>query len=509
MTTLAVRRPLRRLSSHELPKQIALGLVVAAVAGAFAWFVSSHWNLRGFALTLTVAACLWFLTTRRTLLALGILAVYLGALDGFLKLGTGSAGITFLRDAIILAIAVGALVRAQARGERLALPPLSGWVLAFVVIVLVQLFNPQAGTVAHSLAGARQHLEFVPLFFLTFAFVRTRKALRAFVVILLVVAAANGVAGFIQFNLTPAQFAAWGPGYSQRVLGTGSFATAGRTFYDADTGQGRVRPFGLGSDAGSGGAIAAYAIAGVFALASLFTRMRYLLLAVAMAVGATAAILTSQARGAVVASVVILLVYALMTTTSKGRAASTIGLVLAGVVAVFTVNTVTDSVGASTFRYAGLNTSQIVQTTQKARGRSIARIPETMARYPLGAGLGVAGPASTAPGASALTQSGAVDAETEFSFMTLETGVPGMLVLVGFVITLFAAGVRRCRRVADRESRLLLAALIAPLAGVLVLFLASSVTPTIPGGPYVWAVGGIISYWLFARPAAEGGRASS
>jgi O-Antigen ligase len=331
--------------------------------------------------------------------------------------------------------------------------------------------------------------------------VRSKKVLRAFVVILLVVAAANGIASFVQFNLTPAQFAAWGPGYSERVLGTGSFSTAGRTYYDADTGQGRTRPFGLGSDSGSGGAIAAYAIAGAFALASLFTRLRYVLLAVALAVGATTAILTSQARGAIVASVVILLVYVLITATSKNRLTSLAGVLLAGVVVFFTIHTVADRVGSATFRYEGLGTSQILQTTDKARGKSIARIPQNMANHPLGAGLGVAGPASTAPGASALTLRGRVDAETEFSFMTLETGIPGMLVLVGFVLALFRTGVRRVRREADRETQLLLAALVAPLAGLFVLFFASAATPTVPGGPYLWAVGGIVSYWLMARPA--------
>ena len=504
MSALAIRQPLRRLSQQDLFAQIAAALGIAAVAAALAWFVGNHWSLRGFAIALTAAASIWFLTTRRTLLALGILAVYLGALDGYLKLASGSHALTFVRDVLVFALAIGVLVRAQARGERLSLPPLSRWVLAFVVLVLVQLFNPQAGSFAHSLAGARQHLEFVPLFFLTFAFVRTKHALRGFLIILLLVAAANGIAGFIQINETPAQFAAWGPGYSERVLGTGDFIAAGRTFYNADTGKGQTRPFGLGSDSGSGGAIALYGIAGALALAALFTRIRYLLFAVVMAIGATTAIVTSQARGAIVASVVILLAYALMVVTSRGRVASVIGVVLAGLVVLFAAHQVVGSVGgSSSLRYEGLNTANVVQTAEKARGRSIAHIPNNLASYPLGAGLGVAGPSASAPGASPLTLSGRVDAETEVSFMTLETGIPGMLVLIGFVITLFATGVQRCRREPDRETRLLLAALVAPLAGALLLFMASAVTAAVPGAPYVWAVGGVISYWLIARPAAE------
>ena len=82
----------------------------------------------------------------------------------------------------------------------------------------------------HSLAGVREHLEFVPLFFLTFAFVRSVKALRMLVILLAVIAAANGLASLVQFKESPQQFAAWAPGYAQRVLGTGSFSGGGRTF---------------------------------------------------------------------------------------------------------------------------------------------------------------------------------------------------------------------------------------------------------------------------------------
>jgi O-antigen ligase len=111
-------------------------------------------------------------------------------------------------------------------------------------------------------------------------------------------------------------------------------------------------------------------------------------------------------------------------------------------------------------------------------------------------------PASgTAPGASPLT--GNVDTETEFSFLTVETGIPGMLVLTGFTINLLLLGLRRCRHEPDREARMLLAALVAPVAGILALFFSSALTPTTPAGPYLWAVGGIVAYWLVALPAAR------
>jgi hypothetical protein len=473
---------------------------VAAVAAGVTAFATQRAAAAGVAIVLAVAGTAWFASTRHTQLALALLMLYLGLLDGYLKLSSGSNLVTFVRDILLYAIVAGLLVRATVQRKSLPLPPLSGWVIAFAVLVLIQIPNPHGGSLVHSLAGVRQHLEFVPLFFLTYAFVRTTKALRVFVILLAVIAAANGIVGWVQFKESPQQFASWGPGYSQKVLGTGSFAGGGRNFANGQLGGG-TRPFGLGSDSADGGLFGALALGGILALASLYTNRRYLLFAVVMAAGATLAIITSQSRGAVVVSVLILLAFLLLTATSRNRLTSVLGLALAVTVSVLVVQAIIGSVGSSGVRYQALSPTSLVQTTNQARGKSIATIPHTLVTYPFGAGLGVAGPAGSAPGASPLT--GNVNAETEFSFLTEETGIAGMLVYTGFVVTLLVLGLRRCRHEPDREARVLLAALIAPLGGILALFFISATSASVPLGPYVWAVGGIISYWLVALPATR------
>ena len=499
MTGIAIRRsPLGDRARQRLVS-IAAGLVVAGIAAALTWLIDEQGLRRGLLGAAVAVLALWLVTTRRTQLALAGLLLYLGALDGYLKLSTGSPLVTLARDAILFAIVAGVLVRAQAQGRRLPLPPLSAWVVGFVVLVLVQFLNPQAGTLTHSLAGARQHLEFIPLFFLTFAYVRDVRALRLFVVLLLVVAAANGLAGWAQLRLTPDQFAAWGPGYAERVLGTGAFSEAGRTFA-GEAGTGQVRPFGLGSDAGAGGVMGAFALGGVLALASLFTRVRYLVFAVAMAVAATTAVVTSQTRGAVACAIAVALAYGLLAATSRGRAASLVGLAAAGVVALFVVQGIVGSIGTTSLRYEGLTGGRIVATTANARGDSVAAIPDNIVHHPLGVGLGVAGPASATPGGNELVN--AVDAETAPSFLVLETGIGGMLLMTAFPIVLFALAVRRCRLEPDREARMLLAAIIAPLGGIIALYpVGGGLTATTPCGPYLWAVAGIVAYWLIAKPA--------
>lgn len=496
---IAPSRPRPHAPAREAARQAAAATLVAAAAAALTLATTGQRALVTAGAVLVIAASLWLLTTRRTGLALALLMVYLGALDGYAKLASGSPYATFVRDVLLYALVAGLLVRAAAQRERLPAPPLTGWVLAFVVCVLVQIANPQGGTLAHSLAGVRQHLEFVPLFFLAYAFVRTTRALRTFVLLLALLAAANGVAGWVQFNETPQQLAAWGPGYAERVLGEGKFQLAGRTFA-AQNGENRTRPFGLGSDAGAGGVFGAFALGGILALAALFTRLRYLLLAIALAIGATIAVVTSQGRGVIVCSVVVLLAYGWLTASARGRVTTLIGFVLAAVVSLFVVQAIVGASGSSALRYQGLGPSAFAQTADSARGKSIAHIPGNLVAYPLGAGLATAGPASgAAAGASQLV--GAVDAESEFSFLTLETGIPGMLVLTGFVLVLVVLGLRRCRREPDREARLLLAAIVAPVAGILVLFFPSALTASVPAGPYLWAAGGIVSWWFVTRPA--------
>jgi hypothetical protein len=41
------------------------------------------------------------------------------------------------------------------------------------------------------------------------------------------------------------------------------------------------------------------------------------------------------------------------------------------------------------------------------------------------------------------------------------------------------------------------------LGGILALFFISATSASVPLGPYVWAVAGIVAYWLVALPAAR------
>ena len=257
----------------------------------------------------------WCFSHRRVDRALAALGLYLGLLDGYLKLRTGSQFTTLARDVLVAAISAGALVRAMHAERPLSLPPLGGFVLAFSAIVVVEVVNPSARSIGTSIVGIRQHLEFVPLFFLGYAFIRRPAQLEKVLLVLVVCAAAGGVVSYVQSTLTPAELADWGPGYRERIYGEGVFAGAGRVGFD-ENGETSVRPFGLGSDIGAGGTAAALALPALIALlmgARGGARLVFVLLGGAIGL----AVLTAGSRSGVVAAFVSVAVFAVIAVSSR------------------------------------------------------------------------------------------------------------------------------------------------------------------------------------------------
>src|SRR3954471_11934733 len=175
------------------------------------------------------AICVWMFLSPRYEWTLVVLLLYLGLADGFIRLSTGTTELTLLRDGLLYAIVLGAVVRGLVRRQPLEAPPLTAWVAAFALVVLIQLGNPSSGSLPHALASVRPHLEWVPLFFLGYAVMRSARRLRVFFVLLLVVATVNGIVNFVQINLSVDQFAAWGPGYTNVIHGTNG--VAGRSYF--------------------------------------------------------------------------------------------------------------------------------------------------------------------------------------------------------------------------------------------------------------------------------------
>lgn len=485
----AFNRALKPLSA------MATAGVVAAAGLAVTLKFPETEPLTAFVLLAVAAIAAWMFLTRRYEWTLAVLILYLGLADGFLKLSTGSPRATLVRDVLLYAIVAGALARIASRRQQVALPPLSGWVVAWLVVVGVQLFNPENGTISHSLAGVRPHVEWVPLFFFGYYAMQSQARLRGFLLLLLVVSACNGVVGLIQLNLEPDQLAGWGPGYEQALSDEGNVSK--RTFAD-DEGNERTRPFALGGDFGFGGTLGILALPAALALLALARRRGIRLLTLALAAGPVLGIATSQARTAVIGGVVAVFAYAGLTITSRGGLRTLAGIAVALVIGYGTITVLSSGSEEGTFdRYQSIDSpGKALSTAFNYRKDTLSKVPDYVVDIPLGAGIGSKGPAASTAGVG----SGAkYDGESEPTFLLIELGLPGLLVMLGFTLTLFSLSVRRIRRIEDRETRILLTAVAAPLFAIFSTWFVGVTTATTPNAPYLWFAGGILSYWLIGR----------
>lgn len=444
-----------------------------------------------FAGGLFVAIGIWMFLSERYEHTLAVLMVYLGVADGYFKLKTGSSVMTLGRDALLYAIVLGAMARWIIRRERARFPPMTGWILVFAGLVIAEIFNPGTGSLKHAFPAVRPDLEFVPLFFFGYAVMRSKERMRGFLVILLFICAANGVTSLLQFSETPAQVANWGPGYARLVNGTGG--VSGRTFTDS-SGKSHVRPMGLQSDAGGGGNTGMLGVAAAIALLGPLRRrkLRETLLIGILAVGTVLAVVTSDGRGAILASFAVLLAYVGLSVVSK-RLIPTLGsLVVGGVVTLLVISLLSGNGSSGALsRYSTISPTKLSSTYGSSRGFALSLVPTYAVQFPLGAGLG-----STGPSAGIGQQASSLDSETEFTYLLADVGVLGFILLLGFHGRLLVLSVRRIRQFFDPEMRALVAAIAAPLFGIFALYFAGPATTTSPQAPYLWFIAGTLVYWF-------------
>lgn len=449
-----------------------------------------------------VLVALWCFVERRTERTLVVFGLYVGMLDGYLKLRTGDELVTLGRDVLLWAIAFGALWRASARGN-LRLPPLGGLVLVFCAVVLVEVVNPQGPGIIGALGGVRQHIEFVPLFFLGYAVIRSESRLRGTLVVLVVCAAANGVVSYAQSTQSPAELAGWGKGYKERIKGKGAFTGAGRLAIDK-AGAAHVRPFGLGSETGAGAVTAAIALPAFLVL--LLTTAGWMRVLVALLGACIAlAVMTSGSRAALVACFVSLVAFGVIAVASRNALRTVVALAFAAIV-LYVVFGQVGSNSDTTRRAQTITPTKALGTYSKERGSSASKIVNYVSDYPLGVGVGVVGPAAGALG-RVFEDPQSFNSETEWNFLALEVGIPGLILVLAIGGRLLLLALTRIRRFASTAVRLDLAAIAAPIVALFAVAFAGPVSATAPSSPYLWFAAGVLAYWLLTSFNVRRGQA--
>ncbi len=479
-----------------IPATIALGITVALPHTSV---------LVVLAAIAAILAVVVLIVNSRLEVTVALLGIYLGLLDGPVKLGIGRSEATAaVHNALILAVCLGAILRLLVRREPIRLPPLSGWVLAFVGVVVLMAFNPKTHGVLHTLGGFRQQLQWVPFFFFGYVLVRSKRRLRQLFIIVGVIGLANGVVSSYQTALSPGQLASWGPGYRALVQPStvGKKGSSARTY--TSEGEAKVRPPGLGSDSGFGGGVGVIALPCCLALLATWRSRRRWIPAL-LCLGALVAVATGLGRLQVVGAVLGVLAFAGLASLAGRKVSRALGAVLVIIVLAIPLGALfVSAVGGGTFkRYESIAPSQAASTVPSHKSSAWENIPNFLSKAPLGVGLGTVGAAGGFGGrVTELVEGHTVSAETQYNVVADELGIPGLLVWVAltvFVIALVAAGMRG---VGDGELAIMLAGAFAPFVALTLEGFSGPFIVSSASGPYFWLAIGMAAYW-FAGPGRQ------
>jgi hypothetical protein len=441
----------------------------------------------------SILAVIGLVVTTRLEVSVAVLGVYLTMLNGPVKLTLGAHELTAsIPDILILAICLGAVMRIIVRRERVRMPPLSGWVVAFVSVVAIEAFSPNTHGILHILGGFRQQLQWIPFFFFGFLLVRSKRRFRQLFLIVGVAALANGLVSGYQTGLSPTQLAGWGPGYHALVYPA---AGTGRTF--VTEGEPHVRPPGLGSEAGFSGGVGVLALPFALALLATATHWRRRSVAILLCLGAIVAIVTGLGRLQLIGAGLGVVAFVALASVARQRVMRVVGALL--VILLLTVPTsllLTSVLKKGTFsRYQGIGLSSGSTLHKKNALTFIVPVLETA---PFGLGLGTQGPISNLGGkqASALGLYEGSSGETQLNLIANELGVPGLAMWVALSLYMMAFIAIRMRRVRDPDLAICLAGAFAPFFALFIEGTSGPVLNSTAAGPYFWFAIGIAAYWL-------------
>ncbi len=436
----------------------------------------------------------------RYTITLSLLVLYLGLLDGPVKLEAANKLASGFRDILIVAIALGMLMRVSVRKTRVSIPPLAGWVLAFIAVALVEALNPDTHGVLKAIGGYRQQLEFVPFFFFGYLMMRSKQRFRQLFLILGVIALANGVVGAYQSRLSPSQLSGWGPGYGERV--SGKAGQTGRTY--AVEGVAHPRPPALGSDSGFGGGIGVVALPGLLALLT-GGRLRRRWPVLLCSMGAIAGIATSASRSSIVVALVVVASYAGLSVLARLRIGRPLAALLALALLAGGVGwALVAADGSQIFhrqesvlKIAGVGESGGRESGGDGKEKHLNEIPRDLLDAPFGLGLGVIGSVAGFGGHEKVTiESEKVSGGSAYNLLAVELGAPGLLLWVGLTVAALSLALKGIRRVADPELRIYVVAVVAAYIGFTVQGFVGPTLAVTPAGVYVWFAPGVIAYWF-------------
>lgn len=362
--------------------------------------------------------------------------------------------------------------------------PMQPWVAAIMALLTLMLFHPETSSLVGGIAHMAVYFAVLAPLFWAPEFVKTPEQIARILWILLLCSGANAVVGVLQVY-DPAR---WLPAEFSRVV-TSSANALGAVTYIGAQGQRIIRPPGLFDTPGAvaGPAMFAALLGLVFAVSAMPMWKRALSLGVAGA--GLAAIYLSQVRVSLVATVVMMAAYTLV-SMRQGRAvrASQFGILASGVVVLSLSAAVALGGTAISDRVNSLFAGDPLSVYQGARGAQLTyTFFDLLFQYPLGAGLGRWGMAS-GYFASSNPNSPPIWAEIQFTGWMIDGGALMIAVYLGALATTTMSQWRIAQ--ATHFPRLAVCGAVILAAGLGPAIMIISFTP------FVAQIG--IQYWFLA-----------
>src|SRR5260221_4818658 len=361
---------------------------------------------------------------------------------------------------------------------------MQGWITAIMSLLGLMLFHPETSSLMGGIAHIAVYFAVLAPLFWAPEFVKSPEQLARIIWILLLCSGANAVVGVLQVY-DPGR---WLPPEFCRVL-TATEAGLGSVTYIGAQGQRIVRPPGLFDTPGAvaGPAMFAALLGLVFAVSAIPMWKRALSLGSAGA--GLAAIYLSQVRVSLVATIVMMATYALV-SLRQGRSgrATQFGILSAAVVVVGLSAAGALGGAAIPDRRNSLFAADPLSVYQGARGSQLNyTFFDLLFQYPLGAGLGRWGMAAGYFGSNN-PNSAAIWAEIQFTGWMIDGGVVMIFVYLGAIATTTITQWQIAQ--ATQFPRLAVCAAVILAAGLGPTLMIVSFTP------FVAQIG--IQYWFLA-----------
>jgi hypothetical protein len=420
----------------------APALIVLALAVVSVWWLSkqvAHEGFRNIFIALVLFQSLWvFFKWRASVYAFMVYVI----LEGFLiNYFYGVPELNLMKDLYVASLFTVLLVTTVPRG--ISPIPHASWILPFVLFALLytaEVFNPHLPNFLVGLIGLRVSLLYSLLVPVAYWFFDTRERAVRFFAFLTLISIPVAAFGIFQYFVGPGWLISLSPGFAKAVYYAvgGAGSTAGGLYFRT-----------ISTFVHTGG-FAIYLCfmmliaVGQMNMPSMKPLRRWI--AAAFAIQLLAA-LTTGGRG----PVAMFLVATAVLMTTQGRMARL--LPIAAVLAVLFIGCVILLGPAVAERFATLLDLEGVQ----ARNVPLVFgwLSESMNADPAGMGAGYATVASRHAGATALNYS---TVENTFARIRFETGVPGLVLYVVFILALVRECIRAPQRTHDRDLRWLVSA---------------------------------------------------